>query len=54
MDQQRHKGWELIPVSVVGREIYSVGMAIGEWLTQANIHSGQYPKMANYTDQLVG
>lgn len=42
-------------VSAVYREMCRVGMAIGERLTQTNIiHPGQYPKMANYTDQLAG
>lgn len=53
--QQRHKTQASINVSVVGREMCSVGMAIGECLTWTNIiYPGQYPKMANYTDQLAG
>lgn len=53
--QQRQKSCASICVSVVGREMCSVGMDIGEYLTQTDIiHPRQYPKMANYTDQLAG
>lgn len=53
--QRRHKSWASIRVSVEGREMCSVEMAIGECSTHTDIiHPGQYPKMANYTDQLVG
>ena len=55
LDQQRNRGRPSICVSEVGREMHNVGMAIGDCLTQTNIiHPGQYPKMANDTDQLAG
>lgn len=52
---RKAKAWYRSAMFEVGREMCSVEMAIGKCLTQTNIiHPAQYPKMANYTDQLAG